>query len=97
MNVLAWPLIFLVRAYQWLISPILPGACRFEPSCSAYTVTALRRFGPLVGSLLAVHRIVRCHPWGDCGEDPVPERLDGSSPWQILKKSPPPERRGALR
>jgi putative membrane protein insertion efficiency factor len=73
-------LIFGVRVYRWVISPaktfILGSAseCRFTPSCSAYALEALRQHGALAGSWLALKRIARCHPWGGCGEDPVPEQ-----------------------
>ena len=69
---LALPLILLVRAYQRLISPLLPPSCRYYPSCSAYAVTALERFGPLRGTWLALRRLGRCHPWSDGGVDHVP-------------------------
>jgi putative membrane protein insertion efficiency factor len=71
-------LILLVRIYQWTLSPMKNvlfgplGQCRFEPSCSQYAVEALRIHGVLKGSSLAVRRICRCHPWGGCGDDPVP-------------------------
>lgn len=68
------PLELLVRAYQLLISPMLPPSCRFYPSCSAYALTALRRFGPIRGTWLAVTRVARCHPWNPGGVDHVPER-----------------------
>ena len=71
---LALPLIALVKAYQLLISPLTPPSCRFYPSCSAYAVTALGRFGPLKGTWLAVRRVLRCHPWNPGGVDHVPER-----------------------
>jgi uncharacterized protein len=67
------PLQWAVRGYQLGISPLLPGSCRFEPSCSAYAIEALGRHGPLKGSWLAARRIARCHPWGGHGYDPVPE------------------------
>lgn len=73
-RVLAWPLIAVVRAYQLLISPLLPPSCRFYPSCSAYAVTALERFGPLRGTWLAMRRLGRCHPWTAGGVDHVPAR-----------------------
>ena len=65
-------LIGLVQAYRWTISPLLPQACRYEPTCSAYAVEAVRRHGPLRGAWLAGRRILRCHPWGGFGFDPVP-------------------------
>jgi uncharacterized protein len=66
-------LVLLVRAYQRLVSPLLPPACRFYPSCSAYAAEAVRRHGALRGSLLAVRRLARCHPFHPGGLDPVPE------------------------
>jgi len=65
-------LVLLVRAYQWLVSPLLPRACRFYPSCSSYAVGALERHGALKGSWLAARRLARCHPWHPGGIDPVP-------------------------
>ena len=65
-------LIGLVEVYRWLISPVLPQACRYEPTCSAYAGEAVRLHGPLRGLALATWRILRCHPWGDSGYDPVP-------------------------
>lgn len=75
-KVLALPLLLLVRVYQLVISPMSPPSCRFYPSCSAYAVTALTRFGPIKGSWLAVRRVARCHPWNPGGVDHVPERTD---------------------
>lgn len=71
-KVAVWIMILPVRFYQGAISPMLPPACRFTPTCSQYAVEALRRHGPLKGSLLALKRILRCHPWGGSGYDPVP-------------------------
>ena len=65
-------LILLVRGWQLGPSVILPSSCRFQPSCSAYAITALRRYGALRGGWLAATRIARCHPWGGVGPDPVP-------------------------
>lgn len=73
MSPLAWGLKVLVRAYQLLISPVLPPSCRFTPTCSAYAIEALSKHGAVKGSWLAVTRICRCHPWNDGGYDPVPE------------------------
>jgi len=69
---LAAPLVALVRLYQRFISPMRPATCRFYPSCSAYAVTALERFGPLKGGWLAARRLGRCHPWTPGGVDQVP-------------------------
>ncbi len=65
-------LLLLVRAYRRLVSPLLPPACRFYPSCSAYAETALRRHGALKGSWLTARRLARCHPFHPGGIDPVP-------------------------
>ena len=65
-------LMALITAYQWTISPALPKACRYEPTCSHYAHQAIDRHGALKGSWLAVKRIVRCQPWGGSGYDPVP-------------------------
>ena len=73
-KVAAAPLLVLVRIYQLAISPLLPQQCRFYPSCSAYAVTALERFGPLRGGWLAIRRLGHCHPWNPGGVDHVPER-----------------------
>ncbi len=61
-----------IRAYQLLISPLLPPSCRFLPSCSDYAAEAIERHGPFRGMRLAVRRLLRCHPWGGSGYDPVP-------------------------
>lgn len=66
-------LIGIVRLYQWTLSPWLGPRCRFDPTCSAYTITAIRRFGPIRGVWIGGRRILRCHPWGAMGYDPVPE------------------------
>ncbi|MGB9428449.1 MAG: membrane protein insertion efficiency factor YidD [Gammaproteobacteria bacterium] len=66
-------LIFLIRGYRYFVSPLLGPHCRFEPSCSAYAMQAIRRFGALCGTGLAVLRLLRCHPLHSGGFDPVPD------------------------
>lgn len=66
-------LLWLIRAYQWGLSPLLGMRCRFEPSCSRYTATSIERFGALRGSWLGVSRVCRCHPFHPGGYDPPPE------------------------
>lgn len=60
-----------IRLYQYVISPILPPACRFTPTCSEYAARAIERYGVVVGSFKGMRRILRCHPWGGSGHDPV--------------------------
>ena len=67
-------LVFLVRVYQWLLSPLLGGCCRFEPTCSNYMIEALRLHGAGKGLLLGTWRLMRCHPFGKSGYDPVPPK-----------------------
>jgi putative membrane protein insertion efficiency factor len=62
----------MIRAYQLLVAPILPPSCRFYPSCSHYAAEAVLRHGPGHGLWLALRRLLRCHPWGGSGYDPVP-------------------------
>ena len=66
--------LILVRSYQLLLAPFTGGACRFEPSCSAYAVTAVETHGLMRGLSLALRRVARCHPLGSAGFDPVPPR-----------------------
>lgn len=61
-----------IRAYQYFVSPLLPPACRFRPTCSAYAVEAVLTHGVLRGGFLAARRLLRCHPWSSGGADPVP-------------------------
>jgi len=66
--------ILLVKFYQLSISPLLPNSCRYSPTCSQYTIQALREHGVIKGLALGIYRIVRCNPWGGHGFDPVPEK-----------------------
>jgi len=61
-----------VKFYQYCIRPLLPNSCRYTPSCSQYSVEAINKYGALKGSWLGLKRILRCHPWGGHGYDPVP-------------------------
>lgn len=80
MNPVQHILILFVRVYRWTLSPAITflfgplAGCRFTPSCSQYALEALRTHGALAGSWLATKRVCRCHPWGRCGHDPVPEK-----------------------
>jgi len=88
-SILLWPvtqmLIGLVHVYRLVLSPILGVNCRFQPSCSAYTLEALQRHGAIRGGWLALCRILKCHPWGGSGYDPVPQQL------KIRQKTDKPE------
>ncbi|MBO4777277.1 MAG: membrane protein insertion efficiency factor YidD [Bacteroidales bacterium] len=64
--------IFPIRLYQWCISPLLPNACRYTPTCSQYGVEAIQKYGIFKGGWLLLKRLLRCHPWGGHGYDPVP-------------------------
>jgi len=63
-----------IRGYQWLVSPVLGDRCKYYPSCSAYALQAVQRFGILRGLVLAVWRLLRCNPWSDGGFDPVEDQ-----------------------
>nr|WP_244405188.1 membrane protein insertion efficiency factor YidD [Ignavibacterium album] len=72
LKLLAFPFIILIKIYQIFISPLFPSSCRYTPTCSQYTLEALKKYGLLKGLWLGIKRISRCHPWGGSGYDPVP-------------------------
>ncbi|MGD9786516.1 MAG: membrane protein insertion efficiency factor YidD [Sulfuricellaceae bacterium] len=65
-------LITLIKAYQYIISPIIGPSCRFTPTCSQYTVEAIQKYGVFKGFWMGAKRISRCHPWNEGGYDPLP-------------------------
>jgi len=71
-----YPLLALIRIYQWTMSPLLGPVCRFYPSCSRYAFEAIATHGTIYGSYLAIRRLLRCHPWNPGGLDPVPPRSE---------------------
>ncbi|MFV8326816.1 membrane protein insertion efficiency factor YidD [Flavobacterium sp. ZS1P14] len=73
-RILIFPFVILVRFYQTAVSPFTPSACRFEPTCSSYMIIALQTHGLFYGGFLGMKRILRCHPWGRSGYDPVPKK-----------------------
>ena len=70
-SLLARLCITILKGYRYCISPLLPPSCRFTPTCSRYALQAVERYGVLRGLWLAGRRILRCHPWGGCGHDPL--------------------------
>ena len=74
------PLIGLVRLYQVTLSPMVGGQCRYSPTCSEFAIEALREYGPIRGSWMAVRRILRCHPLARGGYDPVPPAMHDPDP-----------------
>ncbi len=71
-NILIFPFVVLIRFYQLVISPLTPPTCRFTPTCSHYTLEALKKYGLLKGGWMGIKRIASCHPWGKSGYDPLP-------------------------
>ncbi len=65
-------LIFLIKLYRTLISPLFPTTCRFTPTCSEYSIEAIKKYGVIKGGWLSLKRVSRCHPWNPGGHDPVP-------------------------
>jgi putative membrane protein insertion efficiency factor len=68
----SFPFILLIRLYQCTLGPLMGGHCRFEPTCSRYAIDAYEEHGPIKGTYLTVRRLLRCHPLGGGGYDPVP-------------------------
>ncbi|MBD99363.1 MAG: membrane protein insertion efficiency factor YidD [Verrucomicrobia bacterium] len=67
--------VFLIRIYQYTLSPFLGAHCRYQPSCSAYSIEAFKLHGLIKGCYLSIKRISSCHPWGGSGYDPVPKKF----------------------
>lgn len=94
MNLSQHLLVAALRVYRVTVSPVLgalvgPSAgCRFEPTCSAYALEAIRRHGAWRGTTLALRRLARCHPWGGCGHDPVPPLPEASPTPDLIHLSP---------
>jgi putative membrane protein insertion efficiency factor len=73
-KIIGYPIIFMVKIYQYLISPIFPPNCRFTQTCSNYMIEAIKKRGVFIGLYLGIKRILSCHPWGKSGYDPVPPK-----------------------
>ena len=76
---LGWVFLGFIKFYQLFISPLLGPNCRFQPTCSAYAVEAIQRHGAFRGGYLSIRRILKCHPWGGFGYDPVPQSARDSA------------------
>ena len=71
-QIILYLIVFFIKLYQYLFSPILGRNCRFTPTCSNYSISAIRKYGLKKGFILSIKRISRCHPWNKGGYDPVP-------------------------
>ena len=71
-KILIFPLIFFIKIYQSIISPLFPPTCRYKPTCSEYAIQSLKKHGLIKGVYLSIKRVVNCHPWGGSGYDPIP-------------------------
>ncbi|MBN8837595.1 MAG: membrane protein insertion efficiency factor YidD [Sphingobacteriia bacterium] len=71
-QIISYPFILLIKFYQYVLSPALGPKCRYMPTCSQYSLEAIKKYGILKGGWLSVKRIAKCHPWGGHGHDPVP-------------------------
>ena len=75
MNILTFILIGLIKIYKFLISPLLGNSCRYLPTCSDYSIEALKEFGLIKGTYMCIKRVLSCHPWGKGGFDPVKKQM----------------------
>ena len=75
MNIFTYILIRFIKIYKYLISPLIGPSCRYLPTCSEYSIEALKTYGFSKGSLLSLKRIMSCHPWGNSGFDPVKKEM----------------------
>ena len=75
-KIIIYFLLSAIKFYQFFISPILGQNCRYLPTCSEYTIQAIKKFGLIKGSGLSLNRISKCHPWGNHGYDPVPKKVE---------------------
>lgn len=81
---LEWIFLSLIYLYKFLISPLLPKSCKFTPTCSSYSIKAIKEFGIFRGFFIATKRIVRCNPWNkDKSFDPVPDNIKGKIKWVL--------------
>jgi len=77
MNILTYILIKFIKTYKFLISPLLGHSCRYLPTCSEYSIEALKKFGLIKGTIVSIKRILSCHPWGKGGFDPIEKQTKG--------------------
>tara|TARA_Y100000996_G_C22470661_1_gene621965 strand:+ start:228 stop:467 length:240 start_codon:yes stop_codon:yes gene_type:complete len=77
MNILTYILIKFIKTYKFLISPLLGHSCRYLPTCSEYSIEALKKFGLIKGTIVSIKRILSCHPWGKGGFDPIEKQIKG--------------------
>lgn len=73
-KIIRFPFLMLIRFYQKCLSPLMPNVCRYKPSCSEYMFEAIQVHGVIKGIYLGTKRLLRCHPWGGSGFDPVPPK-----------------------
>ena len=71
-KIFVFPLAIIIKLYQFIISPLTPPSCRYSPTCSQYALEALKKYGIIKGVSLTFKRIIKCHPWGGSGYDPIP-------------------------